>query len=247
MKGLWNCKREQRSPSGNNGPDVQNTSNRAAPIFPNPDKPAFLTPDGKPRYGAEEPYHFERFDEFRSFGDIFNSVAHSTPFRLQELSETKITYRKEELDLGPNYGHRYDIYHFQSRVGLLQIVASRVVMQAGFLYLEPHSADRDVSVSISLDAFSERTLPFKDVKGFLSDIARMLSSESQNCEFTEHQYRGMTQRGYVLHAIEQAMLEAIWDNQARQAHDAPAPLTLRFQGTPTEWYERFSHLKTSRY
>jgi hypothetical protein len=131
MKGLWNRKREQRSPSGNNGPDVQNTSNRAAPIFPNPDKPAFLTPDGKPRYGAEEPYHFERFDEFRSFGDILNSWRDSTPFRLQELLETKITYRKEELDLGPNYGHRYDIYHFQSRVGLLQIVASRVVMRAG--------------------------------------------------------------------------------------------------------------------
>jgi len=237
MKGLWNRKREQRSPSGNNGPDVQNTSNRAAPIFPNPDKPAFLTPDGKPRYGAEEPYHFECFDEFRSFGDIFNSWRHSTPFRLQELLETKVTYRKEELDLGPNYGHRYDVYHFQSRVGLLQIHASRVM----------RAKDRDVCVSISLDAFSEPTLPFKDVKGFLSDIARMLSSETRNCEFTEHQYRGMTQRGYVLHAIEQAILGAIWDNQARQARDAPAPLTLWFQGTPTEWYESFSHLKTSSY
>lgn len=228
MRKFW------RSPTESKGPDVQNTSNRAAPIFPNPDKPAFLTPDGKPRRGAKEPYHFERFDEFRSFGDIFNYWRDSTPFRLQELLETKITYRKEELDLGPNYGHRYDVYHFQSRVGLLQIHAGRVVMRA---------EDRDVCVSISLDAFSERTLPFKDVKGFLSDIARMLSNETRNCEFAEHPYRGMTQRGYVLRAIEQAMLEAVWDNQARRAHDAPAPLTLWFQGTPTEWYESFRHLQ----
>jgi len=229
---------------GNKGPDVQNISNRAAPIIPNPDKPAFLTPDGKPRRGAEEPYHFERFDEFRSFGDIFNSWRGSTPFRLQELLETKITYRKEELDLGPNYGHRYDVYHFQSRVGLLQIHASRVVMQGGWLYLEPH--DGGVCVSISLDAFSEHTLPFKEVKGFLTDIARMLSSESRNCESTEHRYHGMTQRGAVLHVIEQAILEAIWDNQARREHDAPAPLTLWFQGTPTEWYESFSQLSGGR-
>jgi hypothetical protein len=96
------------------------------PIVPGTSKPRFLTGDGKPCYGAEEEYHFRCFDLFREFGDVMNDWRDATPFRLQELEDTKIIYRKGK-ELGPRYGHRYDIFYYQDKVGLLQISASGVI------------------------------------------------------------------------------------------------------------------------
>jgi hypothetical protein len=78
--------------------------------------PRFLAPDGKPCYGAEEKYHFILFEHFRQFGDFINSWRDSTPFRLQELRDTRISYPDGELNLGPNYGRRYEIFYYQKKL-----------------------------------------------------------------------------------------------------------------------------------
>jgi len=211
------------------------------PIIPDTDKPAFLTPDGNLCRGAEEQYHFTCFDSFRTFGDFFNSWRKSTAFRLQELRDTKITYRENDLDLGPNFGHRYDIYYYQFRVGLLQIHASRVIMLSeGLIFSDDIKSTKDceVSVEVLLDTFSPKAISYRDVREFLHSIARMLSSEHKDCFYTEPQYQGMTQRRYVIYAIEQAMAEAAWDNH--RECNSPSPLVLRFNGTPTEWYSHLS-------
>jgi hypothetical protein len=133
------------------------------PIVPTTSRPPFLTPDGKPCFGAQEQYHFRCFDLFREFGDFINSWRDSTPFRLQELQDTKFTYREDELDLGPNYGHRYDIYYYQLRVGLLQISASAMLF-----FVSPSTSNtrdgqevQEVNVDISLNTFSPTIIPFE--------------------------------------------------------------------------------------
>jgi hypothetical protein len=207
------------------------------PIVPQHDKPTFLTPTGKPCLGAEEKYHFILFDRFRTFGEFFNSWRHSTPFRLEELSDTKITYPLGELDLGPNYGHRYEIFYYESRVGLLQIYAVRVMMTTkGLIFSEAADIqDHEVSVDIALDA-PARMIPYDALKGFLFNVARMLSSDQKNCYYTEHQYRGMTQHDYAIYAIEQAIMRALWDN-AGSMKERQSVIKVHFSGTPTEWIE----------
>jgi len=193
-----------------------------------------LTPDGKPCFGAEEEYHFRCFDLFREFGDFINTWRHSTPFRLQELRDTKVTYREGELDLGPNYGHRYDIYYYQFRVGLLQIHASRVMISEQ-TQLTKGQEVQQVSVDICLNTFSPTLIPFNDMREYLNNIASMTTSDTKGCFYTEHQYQGMTQRGYALYAIEQAMMRVMWDNH-NVSDDKALPLTLWFSGAPTEWH-----------
>jgi hypothetical protein len=210
------------------------------PIIPQHEKPVFLTPNGKPCSGAKEKYHFILFDCFRTFGEFFNSWRDSTPFRLQELSDTRITYRLGELDLGPNYGHRYDIFYYRSKVGLLQIHASPVTTQ-GIIASEAIMDIQDyrVFVDLVLDACA-RMIPYDAVKGFLFDVARMLTSDQKDCSYVEHQYRGMTERGAAIYAIEQAMMRALWDNAGsikENQHDKFSPITIWFSGTPTEWIE----------
>jgi hypothetical protein len=211
------------------------------PIIPQHDKPKFLTPTGKPCYGAEEKYHFIVFDCFRTFGEHFNSWRDSTPFRLQELSDTRITYRLGELDLGPNYGHRYEIFYYQSRVGLLQISTGRAMMTTeGLIFSEAVTDIQDygVSVQIFLDA-PARMIPYDALKNFLFELALMLSSDQKDCYFTEPQYRGMTQHGYAIYAIEQAMMGALWDNAGsmKERQHEFSLITVHFAGTPTEWYK----------
>jgi hypothetical protein len=199
------------------------------PIIPQHDKPVFLTPNGKPCLGTEEKYDFILFDCFRTFGEFFNSWRGSTPFRLQELSDTRITYRLGKLDLGPRYGHRYEIFYYQSKVGLLQIYASRSPIE-----------DERVAVDIVLDA-PERMIPYDALRDFLFDIARMLSSDQKDCYYTDYQYRGMTQRDYAIYAIEQAMMRALWDNTGsmkERQHEKFSPITIDFVGAPTEWIEQ---------
>jgi len=199
------------------------------PIVPRPSKPRFLTPDGKPCYGADEEYHFRCFDLFLEFGDFMNSWRESTPFRLQELVDTTITYRDGESYLGPNYGRRYDVFYYQARVGLLQIHASRVIMSSD------DDQEQEVHVDISLHTFSPTILPFKDVHGYLSCVARMTTRDTKQCFYTEYQYQGMTQRSYAIYAIEQAMMKVIWDNHNVKG-EKTSPMTLFFSGAPTEWY-----------
>jgi hypothetical protein len=210
------------------------------PIVPTTSRPPFLTPDGKPCFGAEEQYHFRCFNLFREFGDFINQWCHSTPFRLQELQDTKITYREGELDLGPNYGHRYDIYYFQLKVGLLQVHAGRVMMSSAGLHFSEdiRQEEQDVHVDISVHTFSPVIIPFNDVQKYLGCIARMTTSDAKECFYTGHQ--DMTQRSYVLYAIEQAMMRVMWDNH-NVAHDKALPMTLWFSGAPTEWCK---HLAT---
>ena len=47
---------------------------------------------------AEEKYHFILFEHFRQFSDFINFWRDSTPFRLQELRDTRISYPEGELD-----------------------------------------------------------------------------------------------------------------------------------------------------
>jgi hypothetical protein len=53
-------------------------------------------------------------------------------------------------------------------------------------------------------------------------------------------YQGMTQRGYALYTIEQAMMRVMWDNH-NVNDDRASPLTLSFSGAPTEWYSYLAH------
>jgi hypothetical protein len=205
-------------------------NSKQAVIIPQHDKPRFLTPNGEPCYGAEEKYHLILFECFQQFGEWVNWWRDSTPFRLQELSDTRITYAPGELDLGPHYGRRYEIFYYQSKVGLLQICASGVVMTTeGLTFSEYITAieDHKVSVDFTLND-PARTIPYDTLKGFLFNLASLLSSDQKDCHYTEHQYRGMTERGYAIYAIEQAMMRALWDN---------APLKVHFSGTPTQWIE----------
>jgi hypothetical protein len=208
------------------------------PVWFSPNKPSFLTPDGKSCFGAEEPYHFECFEQFRNFGDFMNSWRGSTPFRLRELPDTQITYRVDELDLGPNYGHRYEIYYNQSMVGLLQIHASRLaVADHGLQPSEDLQALHQVSVSISLNAFSPIPVPFDDVRDYLLCIIRMTTHSQIKCFYTEPQYHGMTQRTYALYALNQAMMRTMWDNRVIKDSNG-SPLSLWFSGMPIEWHEQ---------
>jgi hypothetical protein len=215
-------------------------ANQNKPIVPRPSEPRFLTPDGKPCYGAEEEYHFRCFDLFREFADFMNSWRMSTPFRLQELGDTKITYHDGELDLGPNYGHRYDIFYYQGKVGLLQIYAKRVIMSSDGLRFsdQVQIEEHEVHVDFSLDTFSPTIIPFKDIQEYLNCVARMTTSDTKQCFYTEHQYAGMSQRRYAIYAIEQAMMKVIWDNHNVES-DKASPMTLFFSGAPTEWYRHF--------
>ena len=92
------------------------------PLMPMDCKPRFLTPDGRPRRGAEHDYQFKCFELFRSFGDFFNFWRQSTPFRLQELDDTQIKREVLGVEIEDIYGHRYDVYYYKYRVGLLQSV-----------------------------------------------------------------------------------------------------------------------------
>jgi hypothetical protein len=199
-------------------------------------KPRYLTPDGNPCFGAEEDYHFSVFELFRGFGDFFNSWRSSTAFRLRELQDTKITYR--DLDLGPNYGHRYNVYHDQFKVGLLQISASRVQFSRsdGLTFSETvQQIDHlEVHVNIFLDPFSTTTMSFKEVKAFLEAVAQMTTSATQGCSYTG--YEGITQRQYVKKAIETAMQEALWNSHLTTSDRAGPSLHLFFAGLPTDWY-----------
>jgi hypothetical protein len=219
-------------------------------IVPQHDKPTFLTPTGKPCLGAEEKYHFILFDCFRTFGEFFNSWRDSTPFRLEELSDTRITYWLGESDLGPNYGHRYKIFFNKSRVGLLQIYAVRVIMTTeGLIFSEAADIqDYRVNVDIALDA-PARMIPYDALKDFLFSVARMLSRDQKDCYYTEHQYGGMTQRDAIhagmtqrdraIYTIEQAMMRALWDNAGsmKERQDEFSLIKVFFSGTPTEWIE----------
>jgi hypothetical protein len=224
------------------GRHVREAFREKRPIVPSISRPPFLTPDGKPCYGAEEQYHFHCFDLFREFGDFINRWRDSTPFRLQELQNTKISYREGELDLGPNYGHRYDIYYYQLQVGVLQIFSGRVMMSSAGLHFseDVQQEEQQVHVDISVNTFSPTIIPFDDVRPYLECIARMTTSDTKQCFYTEHQYQGMTQRRYALYAIEQAMMRVMWDNHNVNDNKA-SPMTVWFPGTPTEWYK---HLAT---
>jgi hypothetical protein len=105
-----------RANSSNSQSGSMTTYSDRAAITPQDDRPRFLTPDGKPCYGAEEKYHFILFENFRQFGDFINSWRDSTPFRLQELRDTRISYPDGELNLGPNYGRRYEIFYYQKKL-----------------------------------------------------------------------------------------------------------------------------------
>jgi hypothetical protein len=149
---------------------------------------------------------------------------------LQELRDTRISYPDGELNLGPNYGRRYEIFYYQKKLAYYKSTPlGRVMTSEGLLFSEYITGIRDygVSVDIALDA-SERVIPYNALKDYLFNLARMLSSDRNGCHYTEHQYRGMTQRDYANYAIEQAMIRAIWDN---------APVALHFFGTPTGWIE----------
>jgi hypothetical protein len=204
------------------------------PIVPTTSGPAFLTPDGNPCYGAQEEYHFRCFDLFREFGAFINRWRDSTPFRLQELQDTKITYREGDVDLGPNYGHRYDIYYYQLNVGLLQIYAH------GVTFVCEHDTKEDqvqrVGVHICLNTFLPTIIPFDDVRKYLYCIARMTTSDTKQCFYTEHQYQGFTELRYAFYAIDEAMMRVMWNN--RNVDDEKvSPMIVWFAGAPTDWYK----------
>jgi hypothetical protein len=209
-------------------------------------KPRYLTPDGNTCSGAEEDYHFGVFELFREFCEFFNHWRESTPFRLRELQDTKITYRLGHLDLGPNYGHRYNVYHSQNKVGLLQICASRVQFSRmdGLTFSEEmrQIEDLQVHVDILLDELVTTTVPFKEVREFLEDVARMTTNETQQCSYTG--YDGITQRQYVMKAVDTAMQEALWNSHLATSDKAKPSLHLWFSGLPTDWYRIVSNKRS---
>ena len=94
-----------------------------------------------------------------------------------------------------------------------------------------------VAVDVSMDTFSAKVIPYKHVRDFLESLARMLSSSDKLCLYTEPQYPDMTRRGYVHHAIEQAVMQALWDNCGVSCGPS---LVLHFSGAPIEWLNYLS-------
>ena len=210
-------------------------------------KPRFLTPDGKPCWGAEEDYHFAVFEYFRDFGDFFNSWRQSTAFRLLELQDTAVTYRKGDLDLGANYGHRYNVCYQQRRIGLLQISASRIQYSKkdGLVFSETvkQAVDLKVAVDILLDPFFTVPVPFKEVREFLENIVRYTTSEDKECNYTG--YDGVSERRYALETVGVAMQEALWNGKTITTESGGPSLHLFYFGAPTEWYRQISNQTTS--
>jgi hypothetical protein len=142
--------------------------------------------------------------------------------------------------LGPNYGHRYDIYFYQSHVGLLQISATRMKMsEAGLNFAENVESEQlEVHVDLFLDPFSTKTIPFKEAREFLANLVRMTTSDTKECFYTG--YKGVTQRQYANSAIDRAMMEILWNNQNISRDNARPLMRLFYFGVPTEWYQRVS-------
>lgn len=163
----------------------------------------------------------------------------STPFRLQELIDTQI---KTEITgtgikIEDIYGHRYDVYYYKYRVGLLQVSASPIVSG------DIQDVGCRVHVDIELDPFGSVFISFDEMVEFLKCLARMLSDASEECEYPD--YKDMTEQRYVENTIELALTRALWNRDERQERQNPKrpSLEIWFSGMPSEWYQYISRQK----
>ena len=102
------------------------------------------------------------------------------------------------------YGHRYDVYYYKYRVGLLQVSASPNT--CGMFSENIQNVDCKVHVDVALDLFSSVFISFDEIVEFLKRLARMLSDvlRGANTPITD-----MTERRYVEKRIERALTRSV--------------------------------------
>jgi hypothetical protein len=133
------------------------------------------------------------FADFADFADVVNwwlADEHvETCWRLQERHEGNLILNVD--DSYPTLGRRYDIFHNQVRLGILEIRP-----QYGYSAATPQ-----LFTEIAL--YQVRLLGFDSIAGFLHDIAMHVSEQSPRSD------------GHfdVNHAINTALTKALWQNQ----------------------------------
>jgi hypothetical protein len=97
---------------------------RGKPITPKHQQPAPLKPDAW-GVGAHD---LRFFTDFKDFADVVNwwfadeDLSGRAPWRLQELPDPEL--RLGSFEGGPRYGRRYEVFHNQVRVGILELKAA---------------------------------------------------------------------------------------------------------------------------
>jgi len=174
------------------------------PIMPKHDHPSSLAGDGYA--GSTLPHEFSFFEWFDLFAELANRQMGDEPWRFQEKSNTVLSSSFE----GPSYGRRYDIFHNQLKIGLIEVSAD--VFQE-FTPDAPY-----VNTEIKLEHV--RLLPFHEVIGFLNWVAGRLAVGEDQRVPVEIKMQNLTAMTECLWPVEElddpawTELSVMWDGKA---------------------------------
>ena len=155
------------------------------PIIPKHDRPSHLTGDHDADFASSHEHSF--FEWFDLFTEMANRQMSSEPWRFQEKSETVL---RKSFD-GPLYGRRYDIFHNQLQVGLIEISADLVYKFA------PDDPNVDTEIVLT----NVRLLPFHAVLRLLNGLALWLAVDDTEQVPIKVKMQNLA-----------AMTECLWDN-----------------------------------
>ncbi len=183
------------------------------PIVPKHDRPSSLTGDGYA--GSTSSHEHSFFEWFDMFTELANRQMSSEPWRFQEKSDTEL---RSSFD-SPSYGRRYDIFHNQLQVGLIEISAD---------LLHKFSPD-DPNVRTEIELTNVRLLQFQEVLGFLNWVAAWLAVDATEQVPIEIKMQNLS-----------AMTECLWPHTEHYSYDddpAWTELSVIWDGKATHYIQ----------
>src|SRR5262245_37548323 len=156
------------------------------------------------------------FSDFDQFADTINLCLIDTPWRIQELPDTHLALC--DLD-GPDFGRRYDLFHRQADIGIVEIAP------------DPRYTTANPSVVVNLQMDWARLLSFASINALLYCVAVHVC-EAKGAEWAA-----------VRSKIDRAMIEVLWEAQRITEDDLGndcGTLELRLHGRATCYLGRSS-------
>jgi hypothetical protein len=156
------------------------------------------------------------FSDFEAFADALNFCLSDTPWRIQELPDTRLAL--SDFD-DPAFGRRYDLFHRQIDIGTLEIAP------------DLHYTRATPSVFVNLQMDWVRLLSFASINRFLYCVAAHVC-ETRGTAWSE-----------AKSTIDRAMTEALWESQRITENNLGenyGTLELRLHGLARLYFRRKS-------
>ncbi len=139
-----------------------------------------------------------------------------SPWRLQELPDTELKVAHSDQ---PSFGRRYEIFHNQVRVGILEL-------SAGYRY----TAEKPNLIT-RIDLKFIRLFSLEAIGSFLGVIIKHVCSDDTNSQ----------ERAQATRAVESAVMRVLWENQRIHQHTRDrhwGEIRVDIRGTASGWYFR---------